>query len=296
VVIAVEDDSVHVLRHDGSPQAGWPRFAMMHNPQARTPSPVVVDLDRNGSLDVLMADNAGVLRAWQADGSALAGWPQLFAQDPEALNAWATQSSPVVGDLDGDGVFEVVLGAEDGRVYAWHADGTTADGFPIQTGGAVRGSAALGDVDGDGAVDLVVAANDRRVTVWRFAGSAAADRLPWPTFRHDARNTGVVGVAVPASHATAQRLTRLHLPRPSPTRGASGIVFETDVRQAVTLRVYDVSGRLVRELVREVFAPGAHTVQWDGTASAGQRVPSGIYWVEMRSATRRETRRLVVLR
>lgn len=45
----------------------------------------------------------------------------------------------------------------------------------------------------------------------------------------------------------------------------------------VSLRVFDVSGRLVRSLVRGFNAPGRKRVLWDGRDDAGNRLPLGIY-------------------
>ena len=68
-------------------------------------------------------------------------------------------SSPAIGDIDGDGRLEAVVGGGDyynrgdGRqVCAWHLDdGSTVPGWPRRrTGGVVFSSPALGDLTGDG--------------------------------------------------------------------------------------------------------------------------------------------------
>jgi len=43
------------------------------------------------------------------------------------------------------------------------------------------------------------------------------------------------------------------------------------------IRVYDVSGRLVREF-EETRPAGTYGVAWDGKLGDGRRVPSGIYF------------------
>jgi len=51
-----------------------------------------------------------------------------------------------------------------------------------------------------------------------------------------------------------------------------------DLRPSVvSLRVYDLTGRLVRTLVNESQQPGHYEVSWDGLDNSGRRVISGIY-------------------
>lgn len=47
----------------------------------------------------------------------------------------------------------------------------------------------------------------------------------------------------------------------------------------VSLDVYDVSGRLVRELSHGFEAPGTHEIEWDGTDAAGRYARAGVYFI-----------------
>ena len=49
-------------------------------------------------------------------------------------------------------------------------------------------------------------------------------------------------------------------------------------RTAVTLKVYNVLGELVRTLVNEEQGPGWYRVIWDGKDSLGKEVSSGVYF------------------
>jgi len=64
----------------------------------------------------------------------------------------------------------------------------------------------------------------------------------------------------------------------------------------VTLRIYDVSGRLVRELVDEPREADRYAVSWDGRDDRGQAVASGVYLYRLTSGTFVETRKLVLIR
>jgi hypothetical protein len=52
-------------------------------------------------------------------------------------------------------------------------------------------------------------------------------------------------------------------------------------RHRVTLRVYDVRGRLVRTLHDDADADGRGSIVWDGRSRSGARVPAGVYWVRL---------------
>ena len=49
----------------------------------------------------------------------------------------------------------------------------------------------------------------------------------------------------------------------------------------VTLRIFDVRGAMVRELVDAYQAPGDYEVIWDGRNVGGSRVASGSYYYRL---------------
>jgi len=64
----------------------------------------------------------------------------------------------------------------------------------------------------------------------------------------------------------------------------------------VSLRVYDVQGRMVRTLVDRNEPAGPHTVVWDGTDDSGRRVSSGTYFARIEAGTFREQARVVFVK
>ena len=71
-------------------------------------------------------------------------------------------------------------------------------------------------------------------------------------------------------------------------------------RTAVSLAVYDLSGRMVRTLVNETLTtdhlPLTTAVSWDGKDGSGQRVPAGIYFIKLRVGNLTIARKAVLLR
>lgn len=79
------------------------------------------------------------------------GWPKRI---PGAGGVRVSQ--PAAGDLDNDGVKEIVIGTSGRLVYALRANGDVVPGWPVTMPGEVNSTPALGDVDGDGFLDVVV--------------------------------------------------------------------------------------------------------------------------------------------
>ena len=50
----------------------------------------------------------------------------------------------------------------------------------------------------------------------------------------------------------------------------------------VQVKVFDVSGRLVRTLADRKFKAGEHSLVWDGVDNAGRQLPRGVYFTQLR--------------
>lgn len=109
-------------------------------------------------------DTAGQLRP---------GWP-AYTLDP----LW---SSAAVGDIDGDGKMEIVVGSNGTRVYAFNDDGTevingdnnasTLGVFKALSAGPNFCTPALADIDNDGLPEIIFNSGNGRVYAWNADGS-----------------------------------------------------------------------------------------------------------------------------
>ncbi|MCZ6617254.1 MAG: T9SS type A sorting domain-containing protein, partial [Gammaproteobacteria bacterium] len=88
----------------------------------------------------------------------------------------------------------------------------------------------------------------------------------------------------------------LHQNHPNPFNPTTRIRFEIpEPGAAVSLRIYDVRGRLVQVLRQRFFGPGLHTVKWDGTNRRGGHVGSGVYFYRLETPGFTDTRKMVLL-
>jgi hypothetical protein len=68
---------------------------------------------------------------------------------------------------------------------------------------------------------------------------------------------------------------------PNPFRTATAIRYSIPSRSsgpmAVHLRIYNIQGQVVDELVRKLLPGGTYTVHWNATDRRGGRLPAGTY-------------------
>jgi hypothetical protein len=83
---------------------------------------------------------------------------------------------------------------------------------------------------------------------------------------------------------------------PNPFNPATRITFELAEPDVVELAIYDASGRRVRTLVDGVVTAGPHIVTWDGNASDGTAVASGVYWYRLETTTGQSSKKMVLLK
>ncbi len=105
--------------------------------------------------------------------------------------------------------------------------------------------------------------------------------------------SGTTGLAGPAGVAPGLRLAQN---TPNPFRPATTITYTLNANALVALNIFDVGGRLVRELVDRRQTANTYTVDWDGRDAHGQEVASGVYFYRLELPGHTETRRMVLSR
>ena len=100
-------------------------------------------------------------------------------------------------------------------------------------------------------------------------------------------------VTVPAGFAGKSILMA---PSPNPMAGSTEFRFMLPVASQANLTVYDVRGRLVRELHKGVVRSAPTVVAWNGCDDGGARVAQGMYIARLETPSAVVTQRVVVVR
>ena len=160
----------------GADKPNWPLFTR----DTIWSSPTLYDLTGDGTLEVIIGTDThadptayppgvpatiagGRLHVLRWDATELAGFPKDVDE--------VIISSPVVGDIDGDGRPDIVHGTgiyysivggavSSKKIYAWKCDGSAVAGWPVTLPGRVMGSPALANVSGHANGQMDVVASD----------------------------------------------------------------------------------------------------------------------------------------
>ncbi len=89
---------------------------------------------------------------------------------------------------------------------------------------------------------------------------------------------------------------RLYQNFPNPFNPTTQIRYEVYVPAHVSLRIYTLSGQLIRQLLDSQREPGAYFIHWDGRNESGIPVSSGIYIYELQAGDFKAARKMVLLR
>ena len=188
IVVASRAGAVYAFDRRGERLPGFPVRIPHGAAETATPErivesgflsrPVLADLDGKPGLEILVAGLDGSVHAWNRQGATHPGFPVALPIPGMPDGGERILSSPAVGDIDGDGKPEIVVGSNSVRsgvsvVFAVrgtgtaHPDGPLLRGWPVELTAlqadllpmlarGVSMDPALVDVDGDGDLEAIV--------------------------------------------------------------------------------------------------------------------------------------------
>ena len=83
---------------------------------------------------------------------------------------------------------------------------------------------------------------------------------------------------------------------PNPFNPTTTIEFNLPERSRVTVKIYNLLGQEVQQLVNQEFSAGNYKVTWDGTSSNGVQASTGIYFYRIETENFVETKKMLLLK
>ncbi len=207
---------------------------------------------------------------------------------------------PVVGDVDGDNTMDIVCGAGDWNLYAFHKNASLISGFPIHFGIRIEQSPALYDIDNDGHLELMVGANDFKFWVFNLNSRF----YEWPKFRYDPYNSGCyksiywAGLKEGIVKKSGDKFYFGITPNPFKQRlKISYQLPDTSNQSGASIKIFDIAGRVVKSFVLEtgIKFQISH-IFWDGSDDLGRKLPSGVYFVKLETRNFKGIKKAVLLK
>jgi hypothetical protein len=200
VIFDIDNDGVKEVIYNGWDQSLWIlngtdgiRELDIHLADTIWSTPKISDIDANGTFEILASaditenlnagtSTGGIFHVLSADGTqnitgfntpvGNANYTNLRGKVEEQ----ALWSSPVTGDIDGDGFLEIVYGTgnffHDSRgsyIKVWNHDGTLK--FKLDTQGRTLATPLIGDINGDGQMEIVATTLDGYCYAWDHNGN-----------------------------------------------------------------------------------------------------------------------------
>jgi hypothetical protein len=138
-----------------------------------------------------------------------------------------------------------------------------------------------------------------QASIWLALGNIADAFLDWAAqygiAENNAEPTNIVSLQITPNpfHSTTEIRFMIHNSR----------YTEEELRNSnfemrnTTLKIYDISGRLVRSFHHEsCIMDHGSAISWDGTDQANRQLGSGVYFVELSAGGHTESRKVLLIR
>lgn len=271
---------------------GWPApFPGVSRGRASEIS--VADLERDGHPEVFQTGEDVRVAAFYWSGAQRSGYPLRLAAPgapADSAGAWA----PIIADVDGDGIRDVIPILPDGRRLAFRGDGAPIGGFAELGSTGTSAPPIFTDLDGDGPAEWIEtfdASSQAQITVKSPILPVPGASIAWGQYRLLPTRNAVVDRVTGGPGTGTQGLSEVYV-YPNPSRGGTSRIHYRLVSAAtsVSIRIYDISGSLVAELptsAGDLLGSSEHSVAWNDASIA-----SGVYVcrIEVQSGGRTEVR------
>ena len=284
IVVGSNSGELYVLHHDGT------IFAEYNTGDDIRGGISVCDLNNDGQLDLLFGGYDDKIHVWDpVANEILPGWPV----DLE----FNILSEPLIADLDGDGQVEVLAARKTGKIFAYESDGSMMSNFPIAVDGSIESTPAIEDIDNDGDLEIVIGSTSGLEVIDIKSSAELMDS--WSVYRGTMQRTGVYDASVMSVGGKENIVPdKFYVSSNYPNPFNPTTRFYIDVPEAgnLSVKVYDVNGKLVKELIDTYVNKGRVQSRWSGKNEFDMMSPTGIYFLRVETSSNYHVQKLALVK
>ncbi len=264
------------------------------------------DLDGDGAME-LIATGPGY-SGGNFTGGAAASWVNVVefnGGDPEDPASYSAVEAVEISSDTYNG-FHTLNNLDGSTTYVDNnLDLANPDSVTIGGGNAEFASklAYLGDADLDGINEVVFGIQGVRDELYTLTQNADSSYTVDSSVNNENRifmrvmSGSGIAVSIDDERIIVPDDYKLHDNYPNPFNPTTTISFTLPLDKAVSVRVFDMTGRLVRTLVNNEYrTEGYHQVVWDATNDAGRQVASGSYLYTLEYGNFRQSKTMVLIK
>lgn len=241
IVAATVGGHLYVFNVEGELEPGWP----LQVADTLGGPPILGDIDGDGFLEIILAGENEIY-AYNYTGSLVSNFPVRLSR---STNMGLIVSTPVLGDLDGDGLVDIIFGGPQGNLYAYRYDGNPVNGFPLPSGFPIYDSPTVADLDNDGDLEVCVRSYaDGFITFWDLAAPFTEEDLSWSTFGQNPQNSFLFPSSLLSPIVVGEFLPPGSVYNyPNPAGEETKIRYYLNQPAEVNIKIFDLTGELVFE-------------------------------------------------
>jgi M6 family metalloprotease-like protein len=228
-------------------------------------NPILADVNKDGKQEIIFSSDEGIF-AINSAGVLLENFPVKFNK----------KVSPGIaaGDINNDGIIDLVFMTTDGDLYAYGINGKLCSGYPIKTGSNTISTPALANLNDT--LGIIVYGGDGYLYAYKTNSRYDESKILWKNFLKDKYLSNNNFKYLNSSVNFTEKLPADKVYNwPNPVYDSKTYIryFINGNATTATIKIMDLSGELVTTLKGTALSNADNEVVWDVST-----VQSGIYY------------------
>ncbi|MBN1154649.1 T9SS type A sorting domain-containing protein [candidate division KSB1 bacterium] len=248
------------------------------------------------SPSVCVSKNGDIFIAWIYSTSPVDGRPSIYGKIlPRAARVYELENFSLASPSN-----DATL--EDTRIkFIWHQPGRIQENYPWE----IRFNLYIADDINFLTPQIIKDIPDTSYIFsdveqghsyfWKILAFSGSDSI-WSDERDWGFFVSHSAIAVDEEEEVRSPGFKLYQNYPNPFNPNTTIHYSIDERGTVSITIYSVTGKIIRELVNKTLDAGDYEVVWDATDNMDNKVSSGLYFYRLKMINKIQYKKMIVAR